>query len=69
MGRSRYKIYEEHYPYFITSTIKDGLPLLSNPKLALIVLESLIFLQLKRKVIVYGYVLMENHFHAIVEGE
>jgi REP element-mobilizing transposase RayT len=69
MGRSRYKIYEEHYPYFITSTIKDGLPLLSKPELAHIVFESLTFLQVERKVIVYGYVIMTNHFHAIVKGE
>ncbi len=69
MGRSRYKIYEEHYPYFITSSIKDGLPLLSNPELAKIVLDSFIFLQRKRNVTIYGYVIMENHFHAIVKGE
>ncbi|MFP8488861.1 REP-associated tyrosine transposase [Gracilimonas sp. Q87] len=69
MGRSRYKIYAEHYPYFITSTIKDGLPLLSNPKLAKTVLDSLTFLQTERKVLIYGYVIMENHFHAIVKGE
>ncbi|WP_020401871.1 REP-associated tyrosine transposase [Gracilimonas tropica] len=68
MGRSRYKIYEEHYPYFITSTIIDGLPLLSKPELAQIVLESLTYLQTERKVIVYGYVIMGNHFHAIVQG-
>lgn len=69
MGRSRYKIYEEHYPYFITSTIKDGLPFLSKPELAEIVLESFKFLQLDRKVVIYGYVIMENHFHAIVKGD
>ncbi|WP_428234866.1 REP-associated tyrosine transposase [Gracilimonas sp.] len=69
MGRSRYKIYEEHYPYFITSMIKDGLPLLSKPKLSQIVLDGFLFLQSERKVIIYGYVIMENHFHAIVEGE
>ncbi|MEX0845147.1 MAG: transposase [Balneolaceae bacterium] len=69
MGRSRYKIYEEHYPYFITSTIKDGLPLLSNPELARTVLDSFVFLQKERKVTIYGYVIMENHFHAIIKGE
>ncbi|MEX0722527.1 MAG: transposase [Gracilimonas sp.] len=69
MGRSRYKIYEEHYPYFITSTIKDGLPLLSKPELAQVVLESLTYLQNARNVQLYGYVIMENHFHAVVKGE
>lgn len=69
MGRSRYRIYEEYYPYFITSTIKDGLPLLSFPKLANIVLDSFIFIQRERKITIYGYLIMENHFHAIVKGE
>ncbi len=69
MGRSRYNIYEEHYPYFITSTIKDGLLLLSNPKLATEVLNSFRFLQRDRKVLIYGYEIMEDHFHAIVKGE
>lgn len=69
MGRNRYKIYEEHYPYFITSTIKDGLPFLSKPSWAEIVLESLKYLQKVRKVHIYRYVIMENHFHVILKGE
>ena len=69
MGRSRYKIHEEQYPYFITSTIKDGLPLISQPKLAEIILNAFCFLQNERDVIIYGYVLMENHIHMIVQGE
>ncbi len=68
MGRSRYKFYEEQYPYFVTSTLKDGLPLLSQRKLAEIVLKSLCFLQFERDVIVFAYVIMENHIHLVVEG-
>ncbi|MEQ8524494.1 transposase [Gracilimonas sp.] len=68
MGRSRYRIFEEHYPYFITSTIKDGLPLFAKPEIAQVVLESLVFLQNSRNVQLYGYVIMENHFHAVVKG-
>jgi hypothetical protein len=30
MARSRYKIYEEEYPYFITSSITSGLPLFGS---------------------------------------
>lgn len=45
MGRSRYKFYEEHYPYFITSTILEELPLLSNPQIAQIVLDQFVFMQ------------------------
>jgi REP element-mobilizing transposase RayT len=68
MGRSRYKIHEQYYPYFITSSINDGLPLLSQPKIAEIILEALIFLQEKRHVRIHGFVLMENHIHLIAYG-
>ena len=69
MGRSRYKIYEEHYPYFITSTARDGIPLFSIPVIAEIILDNLNYLQNKRAITVYGYVIMENHFHVVVEGK
>ena len=69
MGRSRYKVHEEHYPYFITSTTKGGLPLFSIPTIANIVLDNLTYLQNEREVTLFGYVIMENHFHAIVKGQ
>lgn len=69
MGRSRYKFHESQYPYFITSTILEELPLLCNPALAKILLDQFVFMQQKKNVILYSYVLMPNHFHAIVKGE
>lgn len=69
MGRSRYKFYEEHYPYFITSTILEELPLLSKPRIAQILLEQFVFMQNEKHVTLYGYVIMPQHFHAIVQGE
>ncbi|HEX6983386.1 MAG TPA: transposase [Balneolaceae bacterium] len=68
MARSRYKIYEEEYPYFITSSINSGLPLFGIPKAADIVLNSLEFLRTERDVKVIAYVIMEDHFHAILQG-
>lgn len=69
MGRSRYKMHEEYYPYFITCTAKSGLPLFSIPAVAEIILDNLMYLQRQREVTLYGYVIMENHFHAIVLGD
>ncbi|MBD3616949.1 MAG: transposase [Gracilimonas sp.] len=69
MGRTRYKFYEKHYPYFITSTILEELPILSKPQIAQIVLDQLVYLQQRREVTLYAYILMGNHFHAIVQGE
>ncbi|HAW79505.1 MAG TPA: transposase, partial [Balneola sp.] len=68
MGRSRYKIYEEHYPYFITSTFNEQLSLFADQEVAKIVLDSLQFLQKERLVTIYAYVLMHDHLHCIMEG-
>jgi len=69
MGRSRYKIYEEEYPYFITSSIVGGYPIFSMPEAAQIVLDGLIFLQNERDVQINAYVVMENHIHFIALGD
>ena len=68
MGRSRYKIYEEEYPYFMTSSIVNGYPLFSIPDAARQILDGLRFLQEERDVILYAYVIMENHIHFIASG-
>lgn len=69
MGRSRYKFHEKHYPYFITSSIVEGLPLFMNPSVTQIVLEALSYLQHQNRVRLYGYVIMPNHLHMIAEDE
>ena len=68
MARSRYKIFENEYPYFVTGTIIQWLPLFSNPEVAQIVLDSLAFMQEKGRLILYAYVIMENHFHMVVSS-
>jgi REP element-mobilizing transposase RayT len=69
MSRSRYKIYESEYPYFITSSFVKGYPLFAHPDVARIILDGLQFLQDQREVTLYAYVLMENHLHYIASGE
>ena len=69
MSRSRYKIYDERYPYFLTCTVVNWILIFSNPYNATIILDSLTFLQERDRLEVYGYVLMENHIHLIASGE
>ena len=70
MTRTRYRIVQgDHSPYFITATVIDWLPVFSNPHIAQIVLDTLGFLQEKNRLIIYAYVLMENHIHLIVSSE
>ena len=41
MGRIRYQIFETQYPYFLTGTVVNWIPLFGNEEIAGIVLESL----------------------------
>jgi len=69
MGRSRYRIHDPGYPYFLTCTAVNWLPLFADPKLAAIVLESLSFMQHERDLRLYAYVLMENHLHLVARSD
>jgi REP element-mobilizing transposase RayT len=68
MSANRYKIYDDFYPHFITGSIIFGLPLFNNPKAVNIILENMEFLQTNRGIELFAYVIMENHFHAILRG-
>ncbi len=69
MTRSRYRIFENEYPYFLTGTIVAWLPLFAYPSFAEIILNSWRFLQQERGVRIYAYVILENHLHWIASGE
>lgn len=69
MSRSSYKILDTGFPYFMSSTFVEGFPLFADPTIAQIVLDSLTFLQNRREVTLYAYVLMENHFHIIAQSD
>ncbi len=70
MTRTRYKILPgDINPYLITATTVDWLPLFSNPEIAGIIFESLKFLQTQSRLMIYAYVLMENHFHMVASAD
>jgi REP element-mobilizing transposase RayT len=69
MGRSRYKVFEEYLPYFMTSSIVGFYPLFNEEKYCRIILDGLDFLIAHREIKIYAYVLMPNHIHLIAEGE
>jgi len=68
MTRSRYRIFETEYPYFMTCTVVAWLPVFARPQLVEIVLESWRFLQRERDAKIFGYVILENHLHWIAAG-
>jgi REP element-mobilizing transposase RayT len=69
MTRSRYRIFEDEYPYFITDTIVAWLPIFSRPEFVQIIFDSWRYLQTNCGVNIFGYVILENHLHWIASGE
>jgi len=68
MGRSRYKIYHDDQPHFLTMTVVEWLPLFKDREIAAILLKSLEFLQKERGLRIYAYVIMENHMHMVASN-
>lgn len=69
MGRSRYKILDEKYPYFITSSVVNKSPAFKKPEFLRIIIDGLNFLVAERKIIIYAYVIMPDHLHLVVKGK
>jgi REP element-mobilizing transposase RayT len=69
MSRTRYRIFEQEYPYFLTNTVVAWLPLFAHPSFAEIILDSWRFLQRERGVRIYGYVILENHLHWVAAAD
>ncbi len=68
MGRSRYKIYQNNAPHFLTSTIINWIPLFTRPATTQIILDALVWRQQNRYFKLYGYVILENHCHFIIQS-
>ena len=70
MTRTRYQFLPaDPFPYFVTTTTVNWLPLFGNPEVALIVLDSLRYLIDCQRISLHAYVIMENHVHLIASAE
>ncbi len=70
MARSRYHFLpNDPAPYFLTATIVGWLPLFSNPEITSIILNSLKYMTEHGRLVLYAYVIMENHMHMIVSSD
>jgi len=69
LARSRYKIFENQYPYFVTGTVVQWLPAFSNPGVVQYVLDSWVFMQEHHRLNIYAFVIMENHLHMMVSSD
>jgi putative transposase len=68
MSRSRYRIFEQEKPHFLTATVVAWLPVFAQPAIVDMIFESWRFMQRERGLRLYGYVIMENHLHCIASA-
>ncbi len=64
--RSRYAIRESHLTYFITSTIVEWLPVFTTSACCDILVNSLLHCREHKALQIHAWVIMDNHFHAIL---
>jgi putative transposase len=69
MGRSRYTIRDEQAPHFLTCTVINWMPLFTRPQTVDIIISALKYRQEDQDWKIYGYVILENHLHLIVQAE
>jgi REP element-mobilizing transposase RayT len=68
MPRSRYRIFETEYPYFMTCTIVGWTPIFTRPDTFDLIYDSWRFLQRDRQFQLFAYVILENHLHLIARA-
>jgi len=69
MGRSRYKIYDQQAPHFLTCTINNWIPLFTRPVTVQVILDALSHRQQHNDLQIFAYVILENHLHLIARSE
>ena len=66
--RSRYRVNNERAAHFITSTVVEWLPVFTTEACCDIVVRSLEFCREHKGLKVHAWVIMDNHFHAILSA-
>jgi putative transposase len=68
MTRTRYRIFETEYPYFMTWTVVGWIAAFTRRESVDIIFDSWKFLQRERNFKLFGYVILENHLHLIASA-
>lgn len=64
-----YTIRDQHALYFVTFTVHQWVDIFTRRDYANIVIESLKFCQKEKGLKIYGWVIMSNHIHLIIQSE
>lgn len=66
--RSTYKAYNKDGIYFITSTTIKYVPIFTNKSMCEIITNSLDYCRNELELRLFAYVIMDNHFHAVISA-
>ena len=66
--RSRYVIRDAHSAYFITSTLVEWLPVFNSSACWDILVRALRHCREHKALQIHAWVILDNHFHAIISG-
>ena len=69
MSTSGYKVRNQKGIYYLTFTVVYWIDLFSRHNYRDILIDSLKYCQQEKQLIIYGYVIMSNHIHLIVQSE
>jgi REP element-mobilizing transposase RayT len=67
--RSRYYARETERTHFVTSTILNWLPVFNYPECCETLVQSLEYCRREKGLRLYAWVIMDNHFHAVVQAD
>jgi putative transposase len=67
--RTRYRITENNYPYFITSTTLAWILVFTRKPYIEVLINALNFCRRSKGVKIFAYVVMDNHIHLVVASE
>jgi len=62
-------VHNINHLYFVTASISGWKHLLAEPKYIQIVLDSLVWLQNRKRILLFAYVIMPSHLHMILKPE
>jgi len=68
MSRSRYRFAEPDRPHFLTCTVVEWLPVFTRQDAVQILFDSWTYLQRHDGLRLYGFVVLENHLHAVAQS-
>ena len=66
--RSRYRIHDPLLPHFVTCTVVAWLPIFTTSACCDILVQSLLHCREHKGLKISAWVILDNHFHAIVSG-